>query len=108
VSDGGQHFSDGGFRERMRIGGGLNMTLREYLWGHGRDLRLGGHDFEVVGCEDVPGYEDEDAGVFLRREADGVIFVAEIEVGVERVLTPVQRENRLNELRGQLRLPGVA
>jgi hypothetical protein len=98
---------DDRWRERSRISGDLGEHLLEHLWSK-TSLRLAGEDFEITGCEDVPGYEKEDESVFLRRKLDGIVFEAEVDVGVTQVLTPAQREYRLNEMRGQMRLPGVA
>jgi len=99
--------ADDQWRERARISGDLGQHLLEHLWGKLGGLRLSGEDFEIIGCEDVPGYERDDEAVFLRRKLDGIIFKAEIEADVRRVLTPAQRECRLVEAAGQLRLPGV-
>lgn len=72
--------SDEGFRERMGIEGWLSQHLTECLWGHYGTLRLGGDDFEVIGADDVPGYDDDDGGVVLiRRKSDGKVFEVEIE-----------------------------
>jgi hypothetical protein len=99
--------ADDRWRERATISGDLGQNLLEHLWGKYGGLHLAGEDFEVVGCEDVPGYESDDEAVFLRRKLDGIVFRADIEADVRRVQTPAQREYRLVEAAGQLRLPGV-
>ena len=88
------------FRQRMAYDGDLSQLLAEHIWDLGRPFRLGGDEFEAVGCEEVPGYEDQDGMVLLRRKSDGQVFEADIEVSVRPVLTPEQ----LEEQRGQLRL----
>ncbi len=93
------------FRQRMQVEGDLSLMLCEHIWGKWDPLQLGGHEFEVVGCEDVPGYENDDQAVFLRRKSDGKVFEADIDVTVQPVLTPAQREAHIAKLRGQLTLP---
>jgi hypothetical protein len=95
------------FSKRMAAEGDLGLMLCEHLWDKYHPLRLGGQEFEVVGCEDVPGYENDDTAVFLRRKPDGKVFEADIDVTIQPVLTPEQKEARIAELRGQLKLPGV-
>ena len=96
------------FRQRMQIDGDLGLHLCEHLWDSFDTLHLGGQDFEVVGGEDVPGYEDDDGmAVLLRRKSDGQVFEADIDVTIQPVLTPAEKEARIAQLRGQLTLPGV-
>ena len=97
--------ADDEFRQRMHAEGDLGLMLSEHIWGKWDSLSLGGQEFEVVGCEEVPGYEDDDTSVFLRRKPDGKVFEAEIDVTIQPVLTPEQREARIARLRGQLMLP---
>jgi hypothetical protein len=81
--------SDAAFRERMNISGDLGGHLCEYLWAELGTLHLGGQDYEMAG-DDVPGYEDDDWAVLLRRKSDGKIFEAEIDVTVRLVREPAQ------------------
>jgi hypothetical protein len=77
------------FRQRMQRDGDLGLLLCEHLWGlYGDTLRLGGEDFEMAYAEQVPGFEDEDYAVLLRRKSDGRIFEADIEVTVVPVRQP--------------------
>ena len=102
--------AEGEFRRRMQIEGDLGEHLCLHLWDNFGTLHLGPDDFEIVGCEDVPGYEDDDTAVLLRRKPDGKVFEAEIEVTVRPALTLEDRKKqaaRAQELAGQLRLPGV-
>ena len=79
------------FRQRMRRDGDLGLLLCEHLWGlYGDDMRLGGEDFEMACAEEVPGYEDEDFAVLLRRKSDGRVFEAEIDVSVNPVREAAQ------------------
>lgn len=74
------------FRQRMQRDGDLGLLLCEHLWNrYGDTLRLGGEDFEMAYAEQVPGYEDEEYVVLLRRKSDGQIFDAEIDVSVRPV-----------------------
>jgi hypothetical protein len=95
------------FSQRMQVEGDLGLLLCEHIWDKCNPLRLGGQEFKVVGCDEVPGYEDENMAVLLRRMSDGKVFEADIDVTVQPVLTPAQREARIARLRGQLTLPGV-
>ena len=79
--------ADDEFRQRMHAEGDLGLMLSEHIWGKWDSLSLGGQEFEVVGCEEVPGYEDDDTSVFLRRKPDGKVFEVEIELEV-RVARP--------------------
>jgi hypothetical protein len=79
--------ADDEFRERMSISGDLGAHLCEYLWSELGTLRLGGQDWEMAG-DDVPGYEDDDWAVLLRRKSDGKIFEANIDVTVRPVREP--------------------
>jgi len=68
------------FRQRMQRDGDLGLLLCEHLSGlYGDDMHLGGEDFEMAYAEEVPGYEDENFAVLLRRKSDGRIFEADIE-----------------------------
>jgi hypothetical protein len=79
------------FRQRMKRDGDLGLLLCEHLWGlYGDTLRLGGEDFEMAYAEQVPGYEDEDFAVLLRRKSDGRIFEAEIDVAINPARVPAQ------------------
>jgi hypothetical protein len=74
------------FCQRMRRDGDLGLLLCEHLWGlYGDDMHLGGEDFEMAYAEEVPGYEDENFAVLLRRKSDGRIFEAEIDVAINPV-----------------------
>jgi hypothetical protein len=68
------------FSQRMRREGALGMLLCEHIWDKYDPLHLGGEDFEVIGSDEVPGYEDDDMAVLLRRKSDGQVFEAEIDV----------------------------
>jgi hypothetical protein len=70
------------FRQRMQREGSLDLLLREHVWNDHPWLVLGGEEFEPVGSEEVPGFEDEDYTVLLRRKSDGRIFEADIEVTI--------------------------
>lgn len=74
------------FRQRMERDGDLGLLLCEHLWGSFDTLHLGGEEFEMA-CE-VPGYEDEEYAVLLRRKSDGRVFEADIEVTVVPVRQP--------------------
>lgn len=77
------------FSQRMKRDGDLGLLLCEHLWGlYGDTLRLGGEDFEMAYAEQVPGFEDEDYAVLLRRKSDGRIFEADIEVTIVPVRQP--------------------
>jgi uncharacterized protein YbaA (DUF1428 family) len=81
--------SDAAFSERMNVSGDLGAHLCEHLWSEFGTLRLGDQDYEVAG-DDVPGYEDDDWAVLLRRKSDGKVFEAEIDVTVRPVREPTQ------------------
>ena len=69
------------FRDRMGIEGWLSQHLTEHLWGHYGTLHLGTDDFEVIGSDEVPGYDENlDQTVLIRRKSDGKVFETEIEV----------------------------
>ena len=68
------------FRQRMRRDGDLGLHLCAYLWGELGTLHLGGEEFEITG--DVPGYEDDNYAVLLRRKSDGQVFEVDIEVTI--------------------------
>lgn len=70
------------FRERMHLEGCLSQHLTEQMWEHYGPLNLGGEAFEVVGAEDVPGYDEEDSPVLIRRKSDRKVFEVEIEPAV--------------------------
>ena len=79
----GNEIAEQEFRERMGIEGWLGQHLTEQMWGHYGTLRLGSDDFEVIGSDEVPGYDENLEGtVLLRRKTDGKVFEAEIEVTV--------------------------
>ena len=79
------------FRQRMQRDGDLGLLLCEHLWGlYGDTLRLGGEEFEMAYAEQVPGFEDEDYAVLLRRKSDGRIFEADIEVTIVPVRQPAE------------------
>jgi len=73
------------FRQRMERDGDLSLHLCEHLWGNFDTLHLGGEDFEMVSGEEVPGYEDDNFAVLLRRKSDGLVFEAEIDVSINPV-----------------------
>ena len=59
----------------------LGLYLTEHLWGHNSRLQLDSDTFEVVGSDEVPGYNDSLEGtVLVRRKPDGEVFEVEIEV----------------------------
>lgn len=77
------------FSQRMKRDGDLGLLLCEHLWGlYGDTLRLGGEEFEMAYAEQVPGFENEDYAVLLRRKSDGRIFEADIEVTMVPVRQP--------------------
>jgi hypothetical protein len=77
------------FQQRMERDGDFCDLLCQHLWGlYGDTLRLGGEAFEMAYAEQVPGYEDEDHAVLLRRKSDGRIFEADIEVTIVPVRQP--------------------
>jgi hypothetical protein len=74
--------ADDAFSERMKISGDLGAHLCEYLWSELGVLRLNGREYEMAG-DDVPGYEDDDWAVLLRRKSDGKVFEATIDVDIQ-------------------------
>jgi len=78
------------FRQRMRRDGDLGRILSERLAAHDDDLNLAGEIFEQVGCDEVPGYEDDIHAVLLRRKSDGQVFEAEIDVAINPVRVAAQ------------------
>jgi hypothetical protein len=77
------------FRQRMQRDGDLGLLLCEHIWSQcGDSLRLAGEDYVVLSGEEVPGYEDEDYAVLLRRTSDGQVFDAEIDVSMHPAVTP--------------------
>ncbi len=78
------------FRKRMRRDGDLSLRLCEHLWDKYDPFPLGDEEFEVIGCDDVPGHEDEEYGVFMRRVSDGLVFEAEIDVSINPVRVAAQ------------------
>jgi|SRR5579864_123077 len=86
------------FLQRMATEGDLGLFLCEYVWGQVNTLDLGGQEFGVVGCGEVPGYEDEDMAVLLRRLSDGKFFEADIDVTIRPALTPEERAERAGRL----------
>jgi len=87
------------FRRRMAYDGDLGRMLCEHIWDMCNGLRLGGDKFEVVGGEEVPGYEDDDFAVLLRRTSDGLVFEAEIDVTL-RAVRPQPAQDVLFEAEG--------
>jgi len=81
------------FDQRMKRDGDLSLMLCEHLWDKYYPFPLGGEEFEVIGCDDVPGHENENYGVFLRRKSDGRIFEADIDV----TITPLREPERAVE-----------
>lgn len=79
------------FSRRMKCTADLDRIIREHVWNDCYRLRLGGEDFEVAGCDEVPGYEDEDWSVFLRRKSDGKVFEADIDITVHPVQSAEMR-----------------
>jgi hypothetical protein len=79
-------------RQNARREGGLQLLLCEYVWNDCWTMRLGGEEFELVGSDDVPGYEDEDDVVLLRRKSDGQVFDVEIDVTMRPVRKPEKGE----------------
>ena len=75
------------FLQRMQRDGDLGLLLCEHLWGKFDTFDLGGEEFEMAG-DDVPGYEDEEYAVLLRRKSDGQVFEAGIEVTIVPVREP--------------------
>ena len=73
------------FRQRMQRDGDLGLLLCQHLWNGYVDIRLAGEEFAIVGCEDVPGYENDEYAVLLLRKSDGLVFEAEIDVSVNPV-----------------------
>jgi hypothetical protein len=78
------------FQQRMKRDGDLGMILCEHLWRHDDDLTLGGETFEQLGCDEVPGYENDLYAVLLRRKSDGLVFEAEIDVSINPVRVAAQ------------------
>jgi hypothetical protein len=78
------------FQQRMRRDGQLGLMLSQHLWDKHDPFRLGDEEFKVISCDDVPGHEDEEYGVFLRRTSDGQVFDAEIDVSINPVREPAQ------------------
>ena len=78
------------FSQRIAREGDLGLMLCEHIWDLYRPLTLGGEEFQVVGCEDVPGYEGQDAAVLLQRKSDGKFFEADIDVTIRPVREPEQ------------------
>lgn len=91
-------------RERGRMEGELGEWLTQKVWDES-SLRLAGAQFRPLYAEEAEelGYEDDDPAVLLRRESDGRVFEASIEVTVG--LVPSERERA--ESAGQIPLPGV-
>ena len=56
----------------------LDDFLSRKIWDHMQPLRLGGETFEVVGDDDVPGYDEY--AILLRRESDGQVFEVDLDV----------------------------
>src|SRR6266704_5703906 len=79
------------FSQRMKRDGDLALLLCEHIWSQGGDsLRLVGEEYEPIGGEDVPGYEDDMYAVLLRRKSDGKVFEAEIDVAINPVRKPAR------------------
>ena len=82
VSDGPEH---------GKIAVDVDMLLREYIWDIYRPLRLNGMEYEVTGCDDTPGYGDDDNMlVLLTRKHDGKVVEVAIDVTIRpgREVTP--------------------
>jgi hypothetical protein len=96
------------FRDRMGIEGWLSQHLTEELWGHYGTLSLGGVEFEVADPEGIPGFDEDDGLVYLRRKMDGKIFEVEVEVTARAARDQVPASSpAVPEMAGQLSLPGV-
>lgn len=67
-------------QRRQQAEGDLGLSLCEYVWNRNYALQLGGDEYEVADNEDVPGYEDDDSAVLLKRKGDGRLFEAFIDV----------------------------
>lgn len=80
------------FRELTHLEGHLGQWLTEQIWDHYGTLHLGSEAFEVVGAEEVPGYDEEDLPVLIRRKSDGKVFEVEIEPTVHAARTPDEGE----------------
>jgi hypothetical protein len=78
------------FRQRMILAGDLAQVLAEHVWNLPRSISADGEEFFPVGCEEVPGYEDDEDAVLLRRESDGVVFEVDIDVCIRRVPTEAE------------------
>jgi hypothetical protein len=64
---------------RLRAESDLYEILSEFLKGSAR-IVLDGERYELAGSDEVPGYEDEEWAILLRRVNDGRIFEVFIEV----------------------------
>ena len=76
------------FRQRMQRDGDLGLLLCEHLWGNFDTFRPRRRGVRDGGGDDVPGYEDEEYAVLLRRKSDGKVFEAEIDVTITPVREP--------------------
>jgi len=65
--------------------GDLGRMLCEHIWDMYNGLHLGGDKFEVVSGEEIPGYEDDEYAVLLRRNSDGQVFEAWIDASLRAV-----------------------
>lgn len=83
-------------QERMRLAEQLSQYFAEYLWNVNGPLTLGGEEFDCVGGDEVPGYEEDEAVILLRRKPDGKVFEVEIEADAyaARSLQPQPGEAR--------------
>jgi hypothetical protein len=88
------------FRQRMAYDGDLGRMLCEHIWDMCNGLRLGDDKFEVVGGEEIPGYEDDDYAVLLRRKSDGQVFEAEIDVSLRAVRRQAATPDLFSEAEG--------
>lgn len=79
--------ADVAFRERCQMEGDLSLILCEHIWGLMSSVRLAGQEFEIVGCDEVPGYGDDEYAVLFRRKSDGKVFEAYIEPNISPART---------------------
>ena len=61
----------------------FHAYLCDQLWQHLGSIRLDGEEFDVVGGDEVPGF-DENA-ILLRRVSDGQVFDVDIDVTMQPV-----------------------
>lgn len=76
-------------RERGAIEGSLGQWLTDQVWDQFRPMSLmGAGTFRPLYLEEAQelGYGDDDPAILLRRESDGKVFEAEIDVTVRVAL----------------------